>query len=119
MITVGGAVLERPSDDAGYWLVLVGGLVLAGALWWIYFTSAAEIYERLLGLSGGNPAFAYSLYAGGHVPPAFGRRRRRRGRLGPPPSARPDRRHAGGVSSASARKAMTQIPYAAGRAALA
>jgi len=71
VITVGGAVLERPSDDAGYWLVVVGGLVLAGALWWIYFTSAAEIYERLLGLSGGNPTLAYSLYAGGHLPPAF------------------------------------------------
>ena len=71
VITVGGAVLERPSDDFGYWLVLVGGLVLAGALWWIYFTSAAEIYERLLKLSGGNPALAYSLYAGGHLPPAF------------------------------------------------
>jgi low temperature requirement protein LtrA len=71
VITVGGAVLERPSDDLGYWLVLVSGLVLAGALWWIYFTSAAEIYERLLGLSGGNPALAYSLYAAGHLPPAF------------------------------------------------
>ena len=71
VITVGGAVLERPSDDAGYWLVLAGGLVLAGALWWIYFTSAAEIYERLLGLSGGNPTLAYSLYATGHFPPAF------------------------------------------------
>ncbi|MEV6608401.1 low temperature requirement protein A [Kutzneria sp. NPDC051319] len=71
VITVGGAVLKRPSDDLGYWLVLVGGLVLAGALWWIYFTSAAEIYERLLSLSGGNPALAYSLYAGGHLPPAF------------------------------------------------
>jgi len=45
--------------------------VLAAALWWIYFTSAAEIYERLLGLSGGNPTLAYSLYAAGHVPPAF------------------------------------------------
>ncbi|MFI9379875.1 low temperature requirement protein A [Kutzneria sp. NPDC052558] len=71
VITIGAAVLERPSDDGGYWLVLVGGLLLAGALWWIYFTSAAEIYERLLGLSGGNPTLAYSLYAGGHLPPAF------------------------------------------------
>ena len=71
VITVGGAVLERPSDDLGYWLVLVSGLVLGGSLWWIYFTSAAEMYERLLGLSGGNPALAYSLYAVGHLPPAF------------------------------------------------
>lgn len=71
VITVGTAALERPSDDLAYWLALVGGLVLAGALWWVYFTSAAEIYERMLHLSGGNPALAYSLYAGGHLMPAF------------------------------------------------
>ncbi|WP_410596991.1 low temperature requirement protein A [Amycolatopsis sp. lyj-23] len=71
VITVGTAALERPADDLGYWLALAGGLVLAGALWWVYFSSAVEIYERLLGFSGGNPALAYSLYAGGHLPPAF------------------------------------------------
>ncbi|WUL15463.1 low temperature requirement protein A [Amycolatopsis sp. NBC_00355] len=71
VITVGGAALDRPDDDLGYWLALIGGLVLAGALWWVYFTSAAEIYERMLGLSGGNPALAYFLYAGGHLLPAF------------------------------------------------
>ncbi|MCR6484895.1 low temperature requirement protein A [Amycolatopsis sp. OK19-0408] len=71
VITVGTAALERPSDNLGYWLALVGGLVLAGALWWVYFTSAVEIYERMLDLSGGNPALAYSLYAGGHLMPAF------------------------------------------------
>ncbi|MDQ7805473.1 low temperature requirement protein A [Amycolatopsis sp. A133] len=71
VITVGTAALERPADDLGYWLALAGGLVLAGALWWVYFSSAVEIYERMLGLSGGNPALAYSLYAGGHLMPAF------------------------------------------------
>jgi low temperature requirement protein LtrA len=71
VITVGTAALERPADDLGYWLALAGGLVLAGALWWVYFSSAVEIYERLLGFSGGNPALAYSLYAGGHLMPAF------------------------------------------------
>jgi len=30
-----------------------------------------RIYERAAGLSGGNPTLAYSLYAAGHVPPAF------------------------------------------------
>jgi low temperature requirement protein LtrA len=44
---------------------------MAGALWWLYFASAARIYERLLSLSGGNPALAYSLYAVGHLFPAF------------------------------------------------
>ncbi|WP_290055514.1 low temperature requirement protein A [Amycolatopsis solani] len=71
VITVGTAALERPADDVAYWLAMVGGLVLAGALWWLYFTSAARIYERMLGLSGGNPALAYSLYAVGHLPSAF------------------------------------------------
>jgi len=45
--------------------------VLAGGLWWVYFSSAADINERLLRVSGGNPALAYSLYAGGHLTPAF------------------------------------------------
>jgi low temperature requirement protein LtrA len=71
VITVGGAALDHPDDDLGHWLALIGGLVLAGALWWVYFTSAAEIYERMLDLSGGNPALAYFLYAGGHLLPAF------------------------------------------------
>lgn len=71
VFTVGTAALDRPADDFAYWLAMVGGLVLAGALWWLYFTSAARIYERMLDLSGGNPALAYSLYAGGHLPPAF------------------------------------------------
>ncbi|WP_372661799.1 low temperature requirement protein A [Amycolatopsis kentuckyensis] len=71
VITVGTAALERPADDLAYWASLVAGLVMAGALWWLYFTSAALIYERMLDLSGGNPALAYSLYAGGHLFPAF------------------------------------------------
>jgi len=71
VITVGTAALERPADDVAYWASLVAGLVMAGALWWLYFASAARIYERLLGLSGGNPALAYSLYAVGHLFPAF------------------------------------------------
>jgi low temperature requirement protein LtrA len=71
VITVGTAALERPADDVAYWASLVAGLVMAGALWWLYFASAARIYERLLDLSGGNPALAYSLYAVGHLFPAF------------------------------------------------
>ena len=71
VITVGSAALDRPGQDLDYWLSLAGGLVLAGALWWIYFSSAADINERLLRVSGGNPALAYSLYAGGHLTPAF------------------------------------------------
>ncbi|WP_072479600.1 low temperature requirement protein A [Amycolatopsis australiensis] len=71
VITVGTAALARPADDFAYWAALAGGLVMAGALWWLYFSSAARFSERMLGLSGGNPALAYSLYAGGHLFPAF------------------------------------------------
>jgi low temperature requirement protein LtrA len=71
VITVGAAALDRPDQDLAYWLSLIGGLVLAGALWWVYFDSAVDLNERLLSLSGGNPALAYSLYAAGHLTPAF------------------------------------------------
>ena len=71
VITVGSAALDRPDQNLDYWLSLVGGLVLAGGLWWVYFSSAADLNERLLRVSGGNPALAYSLYAGGHLTPAF------------------------------------------------
>jgi hypothetical protein len=60
-----------PRHDTWYWLGLLAGLVLAAALWWIYFTAAAPISEYVLRASGGNPAMAYGLYAGGHLGPAF------------------------------------------------
>jgi low temperature requirement protein LtrA len=71
VITVGGSALDAVEQDRAYWLGLCGGLVLAGALWWIYFTSAADINERLLAASGGNPLLAHTLYAGGHLVPAY------------------------------------------------
>ena len=71
VITVGTAALDRPEQDLAYWLSVVGGLVLAAALWWVYFASAADLNERMLSMSGGNPALAYSLYAAGHLTPAF------------------------------------------------
>jgi low temperature requirement protein LtrA len=71
VLTVGAAALDHPTRDLGYWLSLIGGLVLAGALWWVYFDSAADINEQLLRASGGNPALAHSLYAAGHLIPAF------------------------------------------------
>ncbi|GAA4709421.1 low temperature requirement protein A [Phytohabitans rumicis] len=71
VITVGAAALDRPQQDSAYWLSMGGGLVLAGALWWVYFDTVAGVNERLLSMSGGNPALAYSLYAAGHFTPAF------------------------------------------------
>jgi low temperature requirement protein LtrA len=71
VITVGRSALDQEERGMAYWLGLCGGLVLAGGLWWIYFTSAADINERLLTASGGNPLLANTLYAGGHLVPAF------------------------------------------------
>lgn len=74
VISVGNAALTQPTDpttEAARWLALGGGLVLAGTLWWLYFTSSADINQRILTASGGNPALAYTIYATGHLLPAF------------------------------------------------
>ncbi|HKT03074.1 MAG TPA: low temperature requirement protein A, partial [Rugosimonospora sp.] len=71
VISVGTGALDSAHEDLAYWLSVGGGLVLAGALWWVYFTSAAEMNRRLLAASGGNPLLAHTLYAGGHLVPAF------------------------------------------------
>jgi low temperature requirement protein LtrA len=72
VISLGSAAILVHDRGAAYWLGLIAGLVMAAALWWIYFTSAAEINEYVLRATGGNPAMAYGLYAGGHLIPAFG-----------------------------------------------
>jgi low temperature requirement protein LtrA len=71
VISLGSAAIQVHDHGAVYWVALVAGLVMAAALWWIYFTSAAEINEYVLRATGGNPAMAYGLYAGGHLIPAF------------------------------------------------
>jgi len=71
VVSVGGAAIQAPGRTPQFWSGLVAGLVLAAALWWAYFTVAAEINEYVLRVSGGNPGLAYGLYAGGHIPPAF------------------------------------------------
>jgi low temperature requirement protein LtrA len=71
VVSVGAAAIAIEHRSIRYWMGLILGLILAAALWWIYFTSAAEIDEYALRASGGNPAMAYGLYAGGHLGPAF------------------------------------------------
>lgn len=71
VVSVGNGALGVPEKSLGFWAGLLGGLVLAAALWWIYFDSAAHINEYVLRASGGNPAMAYGIYAGGHLGPAF------------------------------------------------
>ncbi|GAA1742546.1 low temperature requirement protein A [Luedemannella helvata] len=72
VISVASAAVDAHGHEAGLRVGFLAGLVLAGALWWIYFDSSAGINEFVLRASGGNPAMAYGIYAGGHVPPAFG-----------------------------------------------
>ena len=71
VVAVAGSAAGVPVHGLKYWSGLLAGLVLAAALWWIYFTAAAPISESVLRASGGNPAMAYGLYAGGHLGPAF------------------------------------------------
>ena len=49
----------------------VAAMVLAGALWWLYFDSAAELNRKVLELSGGSPTMARAIFAVGHMLPAF------------------------------------------------
>jgi low temperature requirement protein LtrA len=72
VISMGNAAIAVHHPEVTYWVCLLAGLVLAATLWWVYFTSAAEIDGYVLRASGGNPALAYGLYAGGHLLPAFG-----------------------------------------------
>jgi len=58
-------------DAAGGWAALVAAMVLAAALWWLYFDSAAEISLRVLELSGGSTTMARAIFAVGHMLPAF------------------------------------------------
>jgi low temperature requirement protein LtrA len=46
-------------------------MILAAALWWVYFDSAAAINLRVLELSGGSPTMARAIFAVGHMLPAF------------------------------------------------
>ncbi len=71
VVSVCAAAVGAPQRSLAFWLGLLAGLVLAAALWWVYFDSAARINEYVLKASNGNPALAYGIYAGGHVAPAF------------------------------------------------
>lgn len=71
VISLSSAAADVSTRDSGYWLGLAAGLVLAGALWWIYFDFAADVNQSLLQASGGNPALAYAIYASGYVAPTF------------------------------------------------
>ena len=72
VISAGNSSLAGKEDVAGVWAALVAAMILAAALWWLYFDAAAELNLRVLELSGGSPAIARAIFAGGHMLPAFG-----------------------------------------------
>jgi low temperature requirement protein LtrA len=71
VISAGEAPLGGGEGAGGAWLALVASMVLAAALWWLYFSGAAEVNLRVLELSGGSPTMARAIFAAGHMIPAF------------------------------------------------
>jgi low temperature requirement protein LtrA len=72
VISAGDAPVAGEEGTVAVWAALAAAMVLAAALWWIYFDAAAEINLRVLELSGGSPTIARTLFAVGHQVPAFG-----------------------------------------------
>jgi low temperature requirement protein LtrA len=78
IILLGEVVVEagQASVDghvAGFdgWMALVAAMILAAALWWLYFDAAADLNLRVLELSGGSPSMARAIFAVGHMLPCF------------------------------------------------
>jgi low temperature requirement protein LtrA len=77
IILLGEVVVEAGQASEGHvdtipgWTALAAAMLLAAALWWIYFDSAAELNLKVLELSGGSPTIARAIFAGGHMLPAF------------------------------------------------
>jgi low temperature requirement protein LtrA len=72
VVEAGQASVDGHVASADGWAALIAAMVLAAALWWLYFDAAAEINLRVLALSGGSPTIARTLFAVGHMLPAFG-----------------------------------------------
>ncbi len=71
VVEAGQASVSGHDLRAAGWAALVAGMLLAGALWWLYFDSAAEVNLKVLELSGGSPTMARAIFAVGHMLPAF------------------------------------------------
>ncbi len=71
LVEAGQASSAGELDTTGVWAALVAAMLLAGALWWLYFDSAAEVNLKVLELSGGSPTMARAIFAVGHMLPCF------------------------------------------------
>jgi low temperature requirement protein LtrA len=71
VISAGQASVDGHVATVAGWAALVAAMILAAALWWLYFDAAAEINFRVLEMSGGSPTIARAIFAVGHMLPAF------------------------------------------------
>jgi low temperature requirement protein LtrA len=71
VVEAGQASADGDIATTGTWAALAAAMVLAAALWWLYFDSAVEINLKVLELSGGSPTMARAIFAVGHMLPAF------------------------------------------------
>src|SRR5262245_50509643 len=76
IILLGEVVVEAGQgsvdvETTGGWAALVAAMILAAALWWLYFDSVADANLRVLELSGGSPTIARAIFAVGHMFPCF------------------------------------------------
>jgi low temperature requirement protein LtrA len=71
VVVEAGQAAVHTHTRAGDWAALVAAMVLAAALWWVYFDSAAEFNLKVLQLSGGSPTMARAIFAVGHMFPSF------------------------------------------------
>ena len=69
VVEAGQASVDGHVASFDGWVALVAAMILAAALWWLYFDSAAEINLRVLELSGGSPTMARAIFAVGHMLP--------------------------------------------------
>jgi low temperature requirement protein LtrA len=71
VVEAGQASVNGHVATASGWAALAAAMVLAAALWWVYFDSVADINLKVLQLSGGSPSMARAIFAVGHMLPAF------------------------------------------------
>ena len=58
VVEAGQASVDGHVASFGGWMALVAAMILAAALWWLYFDAAAELNLQVLELSGGSPTMA-------------------------------------------------------------
>ena len=71
VVEAGQASVDGHVASVSGWFALVAAMVLAAALWWLYFDSAVELNLKVLELSGGSPTMARAIFAVGHMLPSF------------------------------------------------